>query len=192
MQKFHFIFLLMLCSFISCDFQPHKTQLQENENSSQITDWKEYSFDDAGIKIAFPCEPQKKVLIAEEKPKLIRSFGFKCDYHEITFVVELVEHLSAQDKQKVLDNIELMLKETVGQKNNFEIEDSLYRDKFPMRIFNISNPTTYWRETSIVMNRGVYNIMVFFRKEGQMTSDFNSEFENTFKKFFNSFQIIEK
>lgn len=196
MNKFYIVLFSVFYLFTSCASQIQTPKVELKENVALNAEWKEYFFDDAGIKISFPCEPQKEISIIQDKPKLVRDLGVKCDDKEVTFAVEVNEHFGALDESQMqpkLDTVENALKEIVGQKNNFESKDLIYKNKFPMRILDITNPTTYWRQANIINKRAVYKVLVFYRKqEDQSLTDFNNDFEIKYKKFFDSFQITEK
>lgn len=186
MNKFYVILLSLVCLLVSCNAQ---TQTRNFE-------WKEYIFDDAGVKVMLPCEMKRELVVLQNKPRLVRTFGFKCDSNDVTFVIELSENFGELDNsqmQQKLKDEENNLKEIVGQKNNFESKNFLYQGKLNASILDITNLTTFWRQVNVVNARGVYRALIFFREqEGESKKDFENEFENTSKKFFDSFQIFEK
>lgn len=177
--------LLIVCLFVSC-----KAQMQ-----SPNFDWKEHSFNNAGIKIKFPCEVNERVVNLTENGKPVKFFTFDCDKNQISFLVQLWEYsdgLNIDQIQQKLDDEEKKLKADVGQNNKVENKDILYQNKLKGKIFNITNATTSMQETSIVSKKGLYKIVVFFPKPKQQSKrDFDNEFESVSKTFFESFQIIE-
>lgn len=192
MDKFYVVLSSIIFLLCSCNAQTQSQIPTQTQNFQ----WKEYTFDDAGIKIKFPCEAERKTLNLRENNKSARFFTFNCDNNQVSFLVQLWEsfdELDSNQMQQKLDEGERKLKENVGQENNFESKSFLYQNKLKARIFNITNLTTSLREIDIINKRGLYKVVVFFPKpDEQSKRDFDNEFENISKTFFDSFQIIEK
>src|SRR5688500_13335029 len=108
MERIYLTIFLMLFP-VACEALPKSADLV----------WKEFEFAEAGFKLAFPCDPVKRVNTYQEEPKLARVFSYKCSVAKFDFSVSLPERFGVFEPEKVdeeLKGVEQIVRQMVDDK----------------------------------------------------------------------------
>lgn len=157
--------------------------------------WKDFTFEDAGIKISLPCEPSKEVKVFQKEPKLAQRYTFNCKKDNFEFSISLSEHFGDFSEDKAKETIsftEKMLKESIGDNADFSSKDISFEDAIGKE-FNAKNESRLSKLIYIQNKRGAYNIQIISSNNAKKSvKDFDKEFEDISNKFVDSFKIIEQ
>lgn len=181
---YKFIFLMLL-AVTSCEAQPKSAKMV----------WRDFEFTEAGLKVAFPCDPVTSVKTFQEEPKLARVFSFKCSEAKFDFSVSLPERFGSFESEKVdeeLQSIEQVLKTMIDDKATISVRNVVVQG-FSAREFSVKNDWTLGRQLHIAHPRGGYNVQISFTptNDKALSRVQANEFESVAKRFFDSFVILD-
>jgi hypothetical protein len=183
MRKTNIVLMLCVLFCWTCSAQ--------KESSKLI--WKNFDFSDAGIKVSLPCEPSKSVKTFQEEPKLAQVYKYSCEKEVLKFSISLAEHFgefSQSEVKDAIDGVERVMREGIKNNANISTKDTIFQT-YSAREFDIKNETMLARNLHVQNKRGAYNVqMIFQRKQNQSDEDFNTEFQSTAQKLFESFRTF--
>ncbi|MEQ1643731.1 MAG: hypothetical protein ABL959_09835 [Pyrinomonadaceae bacterium] len=177
-------FLLVAMSGFSCNAQP----------SSHFV-WKDFEFQEAGVKASLPCVPDKSSKVFQEKPKLAKSYSVSCSTSDFSFAISLPErfdNFNPERADKELREAEDVLTRILEEKARLSGKEIIFQG-LPAREFTVRNDWTTGRQIAIFHERGIYNLLVSFTapEAAALTNQQRSDFETVANKFFDSVQLVK-